>query len=466
MATDIGDFDQGSNQYAQLMELIRGRVSRQQFSTWFEPTTLDSWKGGTLVVGLPNRFYQEWFESKFVDLIRLAAQEVAQAPVQLAFRVLPQPTEGSGAPEGDGQHPTKPAPERYAPEPFAGTGAEDAPLRLNSHYSFENFIVGPSNSVAYASAKGVVDDPGRSYNPLFIHGAVGLGKTHLLHAICQEFLRRAPQERICFLSCEEFTNEFVRALQRNDVDRFRDRFRNVHLLVIDDIHFLKGKERTQEEFFNTFNRLHQSKRQIVLSSDAAPSEIPTLEERLVSRFQWGLVTNLDQPEMETRMAIIRRKAELFGLSVPNDVVEFIASNFRNNIRELEGALQSVRARADVMKVPIDLAVAKEALGPTLRNGQPAVTLDKITQLVCSNYQVKVSDLRSKRRGRSVSEPRQVVMYLARRVTNLSLDEIGDHFGGRDHSTVLYAVRKVHDRVETDPSFAARVDRFLDRLGAS
>jgi chromosomal replication initiator protein len=296
-----------------------------------------SWTASDLVIGLPNRFYQEWFHRNFRALVAAAAAEVGQGPTQVSFVVAAPET----APEEVTPAADAPTTAAERPEaPFAGTGPDDSPLRLHDHYTFENFIVGPSNRIPYASARAVAQDPGRAYNPLFLHGSVGLGKTHLLHAVCRAFRERSPEERICFLSCEEFTNEFVQALQRHDLERFRERFRNVHLLVIDDIHFLAGKERTQEEFFHTFNRLFQTQRQIVVSSDAPPSEIPTLEERLVSRFRWGLVVKIEQPEMETRMAIVRRKAELQGIEVPNDVVEFIASNFRNNIRELEGALVS------------------------------------------------------------------------------------------------------------------------------
>jgi chromosomal replication initiator protein len=475
-ATNVGGVHE---QFARVLETIRGRIQKRQFTTWFQPAKLSSWEDGKLVIGLPNRFYQEWFQSKFADVVRDAAEHVSHGPVSVSFEI------GRGAASAEetpAEHPAPPlrdpvlaptAPATHGrvegvagaegyPAPFPGSGVGDSPLRLNDLYTFDNFIVGPSNSVAHASAKGVAQDPGRAYNPLFIHGAVGLGKTHLLHAICHEFLTRFPRERVCFLSCEEFTNEFVRSLQRNDVDSFRGRFRNVHLLVIDDIHFLKGKERTQEEFFHTFNGLYQSGHQIVLSSDAAPNEIPTLEERLVSRFHWGLVSNLEQPETETRMAIVQRKAELQGIEIPTNAVEFIAANFRNNIRELEGALLASKALSEVMRVPIDLDVVKKAVAPHL--GRHSVNLDKITQVVCSHYQVKISDLRSKRRGRSVSEPRQIVMFIARLLTNLSLDEIGDHFGGRDHSTVLYAVRKVQARCESDPSFSAVVDRMVDRLG--
>jgi chromosomal replication initiator protein len=350
-----------------------------------------------------------------------------------------------------------------APAPFTGTGAGDRPLLLGEHYTFENFIVGPSNNLAYASARAVAQAPGRAYNPLFIHGSVGLGKTHLLHAVCRAFLATNPADRICFLSCEEFINEFLLALKLTDVDRFRARFRDVHLLVIDDINFLAGKERTQEEFFHLFNRLYQQHRQIVISSDAAPSDIPTLEDRLVSRFKWGLVANLDQPEMETRMAILRRKAELQGVEVPNDVVEYIAKNFRSNIREIEGALLSVVARSRVEESAIDLPLAQEALAPALHQTRPAVTMEQILERVAAHFQVKPADLRSKKRTRVVSLARQVVMYLARKLTALSLEEIGQHFGGRDHSTVLYGISKVEAEIAVNPRFAGEIHRLMDRL---
>ena len=481
MGTSSGNHTAGSaggdGRFQDLMEDVRGRISKRQYSTWFARASMGSWDDGHLVIGLPNRFYQVWFQNKFTELIRDAAERVSQAPVKVQFDIAETPldapaiapdSDGPGSTEADGAAPavraTAPETSESYPAPFQGSGSDDLPLTLNDVYSFDNFIIGPSNSVAHASAQAVAENPGRAYNPLFIHGSVGLGKTHLLHAVCHEFLKRYPEDRVCFLSCEEFTNEFVRSLQRNDVDSFRARFRNVHLLVIDDIHFLKGKERTQEEFFHTFNGLYQSNRQIVLSSDAAPTEIPTLEDRLVSRFNWGLVSQLEQPEMETRMAIVRRKAELMAVAVPNDVVEFIAANFRNNIRELEGALLSTKAHADVARRPIDMKFAKEALKPHIKAPGAGITLDKIAQMVCREHEVKLSDLRSKRRGRSVSEPRQMIMFIARQLTKLSLDEIGDHFGGRDHSTVLYAVRKTERRYANEPALANTIDRIVDRLG--
>ncbi len=475
--------DDAPGRFNRVMDLIRARISKRQYETWFARACLVRWADNQLVMGLPNRFYQVWFQSKFTDLVRDAAEHVAQAPATIGFEIVgedvapaaavaeeseavsPTPVGSSSASRPSPRHPHSVEAPAY-PAPFAGSGGDDLPLRLNELYTFDNFIIGPSNSVAHASARAVAQNPGRAYNPLFIHGSVGLGKTHLLHAVCHDFQQRFPSDRVCFLSCEEFTNEFVRSLRRNDVDSFRARFRNVHLLVIDDIHFLNGKVQTQEEFFHTFNGLYQSNRQIILSSDAAPAEIPTLEDRLVSRFTWGLVSQLEQPGMETRMAIVQRKADLMHIEVANDVVEFIAANFRNNIRELEGALLSSKAYADVMGTPISLQVATAALKQNLQPAGMGITLDRITQLVCGRYEVKIADLRSKRRSRSISEPRQVIMFIARKLTKMSLQEVGDHFGGRDHSTVLYAVRQIEKRYTSDPSFAAALERLVDRLGGS
>ena len=477
----------------QFRKALRRRISDQQFATWFDRTDVGSWEGGLLTLEVPNGFYLEWIQRNFLGVVAEAAREVADAPVRVSLAIRngpltspakpPTPAEqaSAGVPPG-GTHslpPREPAgseapapstqaqPPRagYKPTPFSGSGPLDTPLRLSDHYTFDNFVTGPSNTVAHASAHAVAQKPGRAYNPLFIHGSVGLGKTHLLQAICRTFMETYPQDRICFLSCEEFTNEFIQALQKKDVQRFRDRFRNVHLLVIDDIHFLKGKEQTQEEFFHTFNELYNVNRQIVLSSDAAPAQIPSLEDRLISRFQWGLVTKLEQPDMETRMAIINRKAELQGVHLPQEVSEYIAANFKKNIRELEGALSSLQAHAEVMGQDIDLMVAKDALEPSLPKDKRIANIDDVVALVCELYGVTVSDLQGPKRHAAISKPRQIAMYLTRQVTKRSYEEIGHFFGGRDHSTVLYAAKRVASQREADTALDARLDRLVDRLEA-
>ncbi len=335
-------------------------------------------------------------------------------------------------------------------------------MLLSPDYSFENFVVGPGNRLAHAAAMAVAEHPGRAYNPIFIHGGVGLGKTHLLQAMCQSILNRQPTTKICYTSCSNFMDWFIDAVKAGRMNEFRSRFRTTDILVIDDIHFLAKREQTQEEFFHTFNTLYQSGRQIILSSDAPPNDIPDLEERLVSRFNCGLVARVDKPCFETRVSILQSKAELQRLDLPAEVPAYVAAKIDSNVRELEGALTRVRGYAMASGQPITLQLAKSALsddgvtsGQT--NGQPSIQsiIDTVTQY----YDIKLTDLLSKRRHKSIALPRQVCMWLARRHTRFSLEEIGGYFGGRDHTTVMHAVRQITSKRENDPSLANDVERI-------
>ena len=335
-------------------------------------------------------------------------------------------------------------------------------MLLSPDYSFENFVVGPGNRLAHAAAMAVAEHPGRAYNPIFIHGGVGLGKTHLLQAMCQSILNRQPTTKICYTSCSNFMDWFIDAVKAGRMNEFRSRFRTTDILVIDDIHFLAKREQTQEEFFHTFNTLYQSGRQIILSSDAPPNDIPDLEERLVSRFNCGLVARVDKPCFETRVSILQSKAELQRLELPAEVPAYVAAKIDSNVRELEGALTRVRGYAMASGQPITLQLAKSALsddgvtnGQT--NGQPSIQsiIDTVTQY----YDIKLTDLLSKRRNKSIALPRQVCMWLARRHTRFSLEEIGGYFGGRDHTTVMHAVRQITSKRENDPSLANDVERI-------
>lgn len=333
---------------------------------------------------------------------------------------------------------------------------------LSPDYSFDNFITGPNNRLAHAAAVAVANQPGTAYNPLFIHGGVGLGKTHLLQAICQTVMTEQRDLRIYYVSCETFINQFLECVQSGQMSEFRQLYRLVDLLVIDDIHFLANRERTQEEFFHTFNELYQQKKQIVLSSDSPPSEIPDLEERLVSRFQWGLVANVSKPDLETRVAIIRAKARLRGIELPQEVISLIATKIDTNARELEGALTTVQGYAALQDRDITIGLAHEALGdPSHESRSSQVTLQHIIDTVTDFYSVKLSDLQSRRRHKSVTGPRQVCMWLARKETRFSLEEIGGYFGGRDHTTVMHSIRTVEDRIDQEPTFAREV-RMLDQ----
>ena len=471
-----------------------GPVCRQWFEE-LEPIELDK---GLLRVRTSTAIQQNYLQKRCLDHFNEAALAVTGHLVGVRFENEPEPSRREDdqpnaalkdtalafddpvdAPERGptpdvGRAPPPPVTRaplnghpRPAPQPRAvtlanGDSLEQDQMILSPDYSFENFITGPNNQLAYAASVAVANQPGIAYNPLFIHGGVGLGKTHLLQAVCQEILTKRPETQILYVSCDAFMNQFIACVQSGQMNEFRHRYRYVDMLVIDDIHFLGSRERTQEEFFHTFNELYQQNKQIVLSSDAAPNEIPHLEDRLVSRFQWGLVAPVTQPHYETRVAILRAKAYLRGVQIPNDVIALIANRVESNARELEGAITTLQAHAALTDSPIDLDLARKALGePVAEPRSNQVTLQKIIDVVTRFYSVKLSDLQSRRRHKSVTEPRQVCMWLARKWTRFSLEEIGGYFGGRDHTTVMHSIRAIDERVQTNADFAAEVDN-LDR----
>ena len=340
----------------------------------------------------------------------------------------------------------------------------DAPLPLNPDYVFENFVTGPCNRLPHAASVAVGEQPGRAYNPLFIHGGVGLGKTHLLQAVCQKVLEKNQDARILYLSCDTFINQFITAVETGEMSQFRHRYRHVDVMVIDDIHFLAGKDRTQEEFFHTFNTLYHNQKQIILSADCPPSEIPELEERLVSRFNWGLVARVEKPCYETRVAILQKKARLRALTLPDDVLCYIAARVENNTRELEGAITKLQGMALLQEGRIDLELAKAALGDSATPEQKRITIQQIFDAVTKYYNVRLADLQGKKRHKSIAFPRQVCMFLARKNTPYSLEEIGGYFGGRDHTTVLHAVRTVDGDCKEDAEINKQLLHLQGQLG--
>ncbi|HVN86928.1 MAG TPA: chromosomal replication initiator protein DnaA [Candidatus Binatia bacterium] len=351
-----------------------------------------------------------------------------------------------------------PLPEPPAPPPPAPAVAR----RLSSlipKYTFANFVVGASNQFAHAASKAVASQPGVHYNPLFIYGGVGLGKTHLVNAIGHQVLDRNPSARVVYLSSESFMNELIGALRRDRMDEFKGRFRKIDVLILDDVQFLAGRERTQEEFFHTFNSLYESHRQIVLTSDKFPKEIPDLEERLRNRFEWGLIADIQPPDVETRVAILEKKAEVEQIELPSDVAMFLASNINSNVRELEGSLTRLGAFASLNKCSITVDFAREVLHSVLREKNRVITIESIQKAICDFFDLRPSELRSKKRTRTVALPRQVAMYLCRRHTGASFPVIGDRFGGRDHSTVIHAANTVERRMQEDASFRATVERI-------
>ncbi len=420
---------------------------------WFDQLEPVDLSGGRLTIRARNAIQRNYLVQMCAGPFQEAAQTATGALVTVGFTSPDQEPASHASAEraDDGKR-------------IADSLGDDEFVFLSPDHTFDNFITGPGNQLAYAAAVAVAQQPGEAYNPLFIHGGVGLGKTHLLQAIGQTIHLHNPEARICYLSCDAFMHHFLEAVQNGDMQAFRHRYRHVDLLLIDDIHFLSNRERTQEEFFHTFNTLYQAGKQIVLSSDSSPNEIPQLEERIVSRFNWGLVAGIDSPAYETRIAIIQHKARLRGLHVPNDAVCYVASMVDSNTRELEGALTKVQSVASIRGADIDLSIAKQALGEEAQTPlTPHTTIHDIINRVTRFYGLKVTELLSKRRHRSVSVPRHVCMYLARRCTRHSLEEIGSHFGGRDHTTVMHATRAVSDRMATDPAFADQVQQLEAEL---
>ncbi|GIW71519.1 MAG: chromosomal replication initiator protein DnaA [Planctomycetota bacterium] len=467
--------------WASVLQYVRAQIKPQQFDTWFpQLRCLEFDPAGHVRLATPNTFYKHWMERHYRELLTNAFEEVLGQSVAVEFVIEP-PAAGNGCSASAPQTAAAPSPPAVqtpsspasqpasnaefgpdtAPAPassIAGTG--DIPL--NPHYTFDNFVVGPSNRLAHAAALAVTENPATQYNPLFLHGGVGLGKTHLLQAICHQLIAKNRSVRYVYLSCEAFVNEYIASLQRGEVDGFRQRYRHVDMLLIDDVHFLASKKALQEEFFHTFNALYNAQRQIILSSDSPPNEIQDLEERLVSRFRWGLVAEVEPPHYETKVAIIRRKAQARGKELPDDVVDFLATNLDSNIRELEGAVLKIIVLAGLQNRPIDLALCRSALKElTSRSGH--VNISQIMNVVANHFHLKIADLQSRKRSKSLVLPRHICMYLARTLTPMSLEEVGGHFGGRDHTTVLHAESKIRELREQDPELRAQLDRLAREL---
>ena len=411
--------------------------------SWFEQIEPAGLENGALRIEVPELSWQQYLQQACSDAFVDAAQRVTGHLIAVEY-----------------VHSTLAARRDVSPEP-ADTGDAGDFIYFSPDYTFDNFVVGPSNRLAHAACVAVSESPGRVYNPLFIHGSVGLGKTHLLQATCQAILNGPGTPRIMYMSCETFTNHFIRAVEEGRLYEFRYKYRYVDMLVIDDVQFLSERERSQEEFFHTFNSLYQSQKQIILSADCSPAEIPKLEDRLVSRFNQGLVTLIDKPALETRMAIIQKKAAMRGISPPEEVVNFIARKIDSNTRELEGALTKVHGLAMLDGGTITLELARQALGEKPRPASRQITVSQIIDSVTQHFSVRLTDLQGRRRSRSIAFPRQVCMYLARDLTAHSLEEIGGHFGGRDHTTVLHACRNIDKQCDNDE----RVRNIVDTLTA-
>ena len=428
--------------WEQIASEIQPRVSADAFQRWFAALELVQADEITLTFQVPNTIYQLWIESNYLSLVQSAILAVLGGPREIKFWVA-----DNGKPGGIGEPRIEPVSE--TPQPIiADQEAEVASNHgMNPRNTFDTFVVGSNNQFAHAAALAVAQSPSKTYNPLFIYGGVGLGKTHLMQAIGQQAMDRKKTFKVMYLSSEKFTNEFIDAIQHNTLVKFRKRYRLADVLLIDDIHFLAGKERSQEEFFHTFNTLFDGRKQIVLSSDRPASEIANLEQRLVSRFEWGLTAELQPPDIETRMAILKKKAQALHVQLAQEVLEFLAQRVRTNVRRLEGALMRVASFVSLSGREISRETVEQLLRDILQEeAKKTVTIDQIQRKVAEHFDVRLADMTSKRRPANIAFPRQVAMYLARRHTKASLNEIGDAFGGRDHGTVLHACKTVSGRM--------------------
>lgn len=440
---------------------LKGLFPEDVFQMWFEPMVCMESGEDALTLGVPNDFAAIWIHDNYLDLISQRLRMAAGRMVHVTLKKLENTASTSASRAPMSEPKSKPVIKRptirYDERMVAASS-------LNTRNTFETFVVGPNNQLAHAASLAVAQAPAQAYNPLFIHGSTGLGKTHLMHATGHSILQRNPEAKVAYLSTEKFTNEYIHAIQENALTKFRQRYRSVDVLLIDDIQFLAGKERIQEEFFHTFNDLFESQKQIILSSDRPVTEIATLEARLVSRFQWGLSADIQSPDFETRVAILKTKAATHKIDLPMPVIEFMAKHISKNIRRLEGALIKISSYAALTGKPLDLATAEHLLKDVLmEEAQNRLNIEGIQKRVADHFQIRHSDMTSKRRPSAIAFPRQIAMYLSRQLTRHSLQEIGEAFGGRDHGTVIHAVKTVENMMEQDNSVRGSVDFLKAQL---
>ncbi len=431
------------------LKKIEEKVSKPSFETWLKNTRADSIEKNTLIITAPNEFARDWLENQYTDLVSDIITEITGSTLNIKFIIpdyMPEIIE-----------------EKPVPKPTTST-SHDTKTMLNPKYTFDTFVIGAGNRFAHAASLAVAEAPAQAYNPLFIYGGVGLGKTHLMHAIGHYVLEHNPNAKVVYMTSEKFTNEFINAIMDNKTTAFRNKYRNVDVLLIDDIQFIAGKESTQEEFFHTFNTLHEESKQIIISSDRPPKEIPTLEDRLRSRFEWGLITDITPPDLETRIAILNKKAKAEGLDIPNEVMLYIANQIDTNIRELEGALIRVVAYSSLVNKDIDAALAAEALKDIVPSNKPkTITIRNIQEVVGEKYNLRLEDFAAKKRTKSIAFPRQIAMYLSRELTDYSLPKIGDEFGGRDHTTVIHAHEKIAKLIKKDAQLERDIEEIIKKL---
>jgi len=436
----------------QCLAAVGQKIGQQSFDIWLKPLHLLNMTENSIDLEVPNKFFKEWLSENYQSLLRDVLYQITKNQYAVHFHLKERAEEKEVK--------TKGREKSSAPQISKQTIKEDG---LNRTYTFEAFVVGSCNQFAHAAALAVANLPAKNYNPLFIYGGVGLGKTHLLNAIGNHIVQNDITANVCYISSEKFTNELINSLRYEKMTDFRNKYRNKDVLLVDDIQFLGGKERTQEEFFHTFNALYDSHKQIVITSDKLPKEIPGLEERLRSRISWGLIADIQPPDMETKVAILCKKAEMYNIALGNDVGLFLASRLGSNIRELEGALTRLRAFASLTGSDITIAMAKETLEDILTDRQKAISIDEIQKMVANHFNIKVSDLKSSRKLKIYALPRQICMYLCRTLTKSSFPEIGTKFGGKDHSTVIHAFRHIEKKISEDRETKKIIENLSSEL---
>ncbi|WP_309568624.1 chromosomal replication initiator protein DnaA [Paenibacillus sp. sptzw28] len=438
--------------WQQVLSIIQTKLSKPSFDTWFKATKASFNGDSTVIVTAPTTFAAEWLESRYTKLVRTTLQEFLGRQYDIKFVI-----EENKPPEPAVMQPPVIQTVHVGPE-------ETFSHMLNPKYTFDTFVIGVNNRFAHAASLAVAEAPAKAYNPLFLYGGVGLGKTHLMHAIGHYILEHVPSTRVLYLSSEKFTNEFINAIRDNRGESFRTKYRNIDVLLIDDIQFLAGKEQTQEEFFHTFNALHEERKQIVISSDRPPKEIPTLEERLRSRFEWGLMTDIQPPDLETRIAILRKKAKAENLDIPSEAMVYIANQIDTNIRELEGALIRVVAYSSLINQDISSHLAAEALKDIIPSSRPRmISMQDIQQKVGDLYGLKLEEFKARKRTKAIAFPRQIAMYLSRELTDYSLPKIGEAFGGRDHTTVIHAHEKITQQLKIDQDLYKIIQTLTEKI---
>ncbi|MBK9306860.1 MAG: chromosomal replication initiator protein DnaA [Nitrospira sp.] len=438
--------------WEEALQYIQGRVPKQVYDTWFIPVHLDRIENSTAHIGVPNKFFGEWLDTHYASLL---AEAVSTARGGGETTVTFTVREKASLQKNEIVSPS--VPQRPLNHNKSRRG-----IQLNPKYIFKNFVVGAGNQFAHAACMAVAEQPGQTYNPLFIYGGVGLGKTHLLNAIGNHVAEKSDL-RIAYLTTEQFTNEVINSIRYDKMIDLRKRYRHIDMLMIDDIQFLMGKERTQEEFFHTFNALYEGHKQIVLSSDRFPKDMPDIEERLRSRFEWGLIADLQPPDVETRIAILRKKSEDEGVKLPEDVIQFLSITMKSNVRELEGSLVRLGAYASLTGQVITLELAKNLLRDVIGDKKKIVAMDDIQEVVCSQFHVKLTEIKSRRRSKTLVHPRQIAMYLCRELTDASYPEIGRQFGGKDHTTIIHACRQIAKAKETDSTLQTTLDTLKEQI---